>query len=218
MKTDIMGEVDESPDKYIYLVRHGATALNEEHRMRGWDNPDINEDGRKDAEDIAKAIRTVKLDAVFCSDLQRAVTTAEIITKLPVKKMQLLRTIDVGAWTGQKLSIVEPALNRLETEWETNPDARAPHGDSWNEFQGRQIAAWKKIIAAPGKHILVVTHLRCSVWALCYTLLDMKPIQGSDLRMLDRITQSTGRISTLSYSKDEGLGILAVNAQETEDL
>ena len=213
---DIMGEPDEDPEKYIYLCRHGATSLNSEHRMRGWDNPDINEEGKKDAEEISKAMKGVPLDAVFCSDLKRAVTTAEIISKVPAQHMQLLRTIDVGAWTGQKLTVAEPALSRLEIEWEKNPDALAPHGESWNEFQGRQIAAWRKIIASPRKHILVVAHLRCSVWALCYTLLDMKPIQGADLRMLDRITQSTGRITTFSYSKKDGLGILAVNAQEPE--
>jgi probable phosphoglycerate mutase len=213
---DIMGEPDDSPSTYIYLCRHGETALNAEHKMRGWDDPDINGAGRKDAEEIAKAMKDVPLDSVFCSDLWRAVTTAEIITKLPPKKMQLLRTIDVGAWTGQSLKSVEPALGRLETEWETKPDTPAPHGESWNDFQGRQIAAWRKIIGSPGKHILVVAHLRCSVWALCYALLDMKPIQGADLRMLDRITQSTGRISTFSYSRKDGLGILAVNAQEPE--
>ncbi len=211
---DIMGEPDENPQKYIYLCRHGATALNAEHRMRGWDDPDINEEGRKDAELIAKAVKSIPLDAVFCSSLKRAVTTAEIITKLPIQKLQLLKTIDVGAWTGQKLSVVEPALNRLETEWETNPDATAPHGESWNEFQSRQIAAWRRIIAAPGKNILVVCHLRCSVWALCYALLDMKPIQGTDLRMLDRITQATGRVTTFSYSLKDGLGILTVNAEQ----
>ncbi|MGH7441928.1 MAG: histidine phosphatase family protein [bacterium] len=219
--SDIMGEPDEDPSKTVYLVRHGATALNADHRMRGWDDVALNAEGRQDAETLAQAMKDVPLDRVFSSDLKRAVDTMQTIVKANVGKpairlMDDLRTIDVGAWTGQKLSAVESHLAKLQDQWEKDPDARAPHGESWTEFQGRQLQAWKTILAAPGTHILVVAHLRCSVWALGYALVGMKLLAGDDLRLLGRVTQSTARVSTLSYSKREGLKILGVNAQEPE--
>ena len=63
---EIMGEPDEDPTKRIYLCRHGETSLNAQHLMRGWDDPDLNAAGRKDASDLAKALASVDLDAVFC--------------------------------------------------------------------------------------------------------------------------------------------------------
>lgn len=217
----VMGEPDENPTKLIFQVRHGETALNAKHLMRGWDDPDLNEAGRQDAQAVAKALKDIPLDAVFCSDLKRAVSTMQAIEKDNVGKpavtvTPLLRTIDVGAWTGRPVESVEPHLAKLQKQWETDPSIHAPHGESWDEFQGRQLKAWAKILAARGKNILVVSHLRCSVWSAGYCLEDQIPLAGERLRLLGRLTQAPARITTFSYSKAEGMKLLGLNAQEPE--
>lgn len=218
---DIMGEPDEDPTKTVYLVRHGETALNAQHLMRGWDDPVLNEAGRQDAQDAAKALKTVQIDDVFCSDLRRAQETMQTIVKAQqkpprVEVTELLRTVDVGAWTGKPVDEVEPKLAVLQKRWQTDPSAPAPAGESWSEFQGRQLRAWKLILAAKGARIMVVSHLRCSVWALGFALVGGVALKGEDLLLLDRVTQATARISTLTYSKKDGLKILGVNAQQPE--
>ena len=218
---EIMGEPDEDATKLIYLVRHGETNLNAQNKMRGWDDPDLNDEGRKDASDLAKALASVDLDAVFCSTLKRAVTTMQTIVEGHAVTPTItpnLRTIDVGAWTGQPVVRVEPMLARLQVKWRENPDLHCPHGESWTEFQGRQLKAWRQILASKGSNILVVSHLRCSVWAMGYCLVGGIPLTGDYLAVLDRITQSPARVTTMTYSKAEGLKILGVNAQEPEPL
>ena len=215
---EIMGETDENATKTIYLVRHGETAMNAQHLMRGWDDPDLNDEGRKDAEEVAQALKDSQIDSVFCSTLKRAVSTMQMIVKghhPTINLTENLKTIDVGAWTGKPLTQVEPMLAKLQVKWRTDPDATCPHGESWTEFQGRQLRAWKAIVAAKGD-VLVVSHLRCSVWAMGYALVGMKPLAGEWMGLLDRITQTPARITTFSYSKAEGLKILSVNAQSVE--
>ena len=221
MSIDVMGEPDESPTKTIYLVRHGETAMNARKVMRGWDDPKLNEEGRMDAQQVAKALKGVRLDSAFSSDLRRATETMQTIEKAQEKKprtvvTELLRTIDVGTWTGKPLDEMEPKLLKLQDRWRTDPSAAAPGGESWAVFQGRQIKAWKQILAADGDNILVVAHLRCTVWALGYALVGQKPLAGDDLLLLGRITQSPGKFSIFSHSAREGLKILRVNAMTIE--
>ena len=218
MSIDVMGEPDEEPTKTIYLVRHGETAMNSQHLMRGWDDPKLNAEGRQDAQEAAESIKGIHLDVAYCSDLRRATETMQTIEKAQEKKprtvvTELLRTIDVGSWTGKHLADIEPRLAKLQDCWRTDPGAAAPGGESWSEFQGRQIKAWKMILASAESEILVVSHLRCSVWALGYALVGQKPLTGDDLLLLGRITQAPGKVSIFSYSKNEGLKIIRVNVK-----
>ena len=213
---DIMGEPDERPTKRIYLVRHGETALNAEHKMRGWDNPPLNEDGEADAEKVAEVLAALKLDKIYCSDLKRATQTANTVneaqqTARPLEPTLNLRTIDVGMWTGRPVEQVEPRLAQLQAAWRTKPDTEAPGGESFTSFQRRQLAAWREILDGKGAQVAVVSHLRCCVWALGWALQDRKPLAGDDLLLLDRLTQKTGRFSILTFSGREGLKVEDVN-------
>ncbi len=221
MPLDVMGEPDEDPTKRIYLVRHGETAMNAQRLMRGWDDPALNAEGVQDAQAVAKALEGVHLGIVYSSDLRRAVATMQAIESKQDRKPRtvvtdLLRTIDVGRWTGKPVDEVEPKLAALQRRWETDPDAEAPGGESWAEFQGRQGKVWRAILADPAPNICVVSHLRNSVWALGYALVG-RPLAGADLALLGHVTQQSGKISVLTYSKKDGLKIEMVNATRVDE-
>lgn len=86
----------------ILLVRHGQSTWNAGGRWQGWANPPLTELGRQQAWSAAGAVGTV--DAIVSSDLERAVSTAMVISGVigvgPVVVEPDLRERDVGDWTG----------------------------------------------------------------------------------------------------------------------
>lgn len=65
----------------IYIVRHGETDWNKEHRLQGQTDIPLNEQGLSLAEVTGKALREVPFDLCFSSPLQRAKQTADRILR-----------------------------------------------------------------------------------------------------------------------------------------
>lgn len=63
----------------IYFVRHGETYLNLYGKMQGWSNAPLTERGEIDTRRSGKGLKDVKFDAVYTSDLQRTIDTAQLI-------------------------------------------------------------------------------------------------------------------------------------------
>lgn len=86
----------------ILLARHGQSVWNASGRWQGWADPPLTELGRQQAWAAAAAIGTV--DAIVASDLERALTTAMVISEAigvgPVVVEPDLKERDVGEWTG----------------------------------------------------------------------------------------------------------------------
>lgn len=61
------------------FMRHAQTYLNKYERMQGWANAPLTQDGIKDCHASGKGLAQVKFDAVYTSDLQRTIDTANII-------------------------------------------------------------------------------------------------------------------------------------------
>lgn len=63
----------------LYLVRHGETEWNREHRIQGREDIPLNEEGKHQAEYCAKSLAGKKLDCIVSSPLARAKDTAAAI-------------------------------------------------------------------------------------------------------------------------------------------
>ena len=88
----------------LYLARHGETVDNANQILQGRTQGMLNEKGQEQAENLAKSLDGIQIDAVIASDLKRAVDTAEVIAKrrsLPLITTPLLRERDWGAFTGR---------------------------------------------------------------------------------------------------------------------
>lgn len=90
----------------LYLIRHGATASNEQTppilQGSGVDSP-LSELGQQQAGATGRLLAGVKLDAVFSSPMSRAISTAKAIATphdLAVNTVENLHEIDVGKWEG----------------------------------------------------------------------------------------------------------------------
>ena len=71
----------------IWLVRHGQTNLNIDHRMQGLTDEPLNETGLSQAREARKRISDVTFDAVYASPLDRAIVTASIVGNVPREKV-----------------------------------------------------------------------------------------------------------------------------------
>ena len=62
----------------LFLVRHGQTAWNIEHRAQGQANIPLNATGILQAEELREKLKNYQFDKCYVSPLKRAVQTAEI--------------------------------------------------------------------------------------------------------------------------------------------
>jgi broad specificity phosphatase PhoE len=140
----------------VLLVRHGQSEWNAVGRWQGQADPPLSDQGRLQAREASRAVGAV--DAVWASDLQRAVGTATIIAGEigvgPVVVDPDLRERDAGEFSG---------LTRVEID-ERFPGylaahRRPPGWESDEHLLARALRALHRIAAeVPGGDVLVVTH------------------------------------------------------------
>ncbi len=153
----------------IYLVRHGQTDWNLAKRIQGRNPVPLNKYGRNQAKQIAFALKNEKISAVYASDIQRTIETAEKIAvehDLAVIQTKLMRERAYGPLVGHSDdSIPEKLRRRLEKyysitdtkkRWEYRPMFRH---ESTRDVQVRTIRFLRTAaVVNLGKNIVVVTH------------------------------------------------------------
>ena len=136
----------------IVLVRHGETDWNLERRYQGHLDPPLNAAGRAQSEQLAEELAGEAFDAVYSSDLRRALETAEIVAArlgLAVATDPGLREVDLGSWAGLTRAQVIERFGKSPTH----------DGETRSEHTGRVVAAIRRITAKhPAGSVLVVTH------------------------------------------------------------
>jgi broad specificity phosphatase PhoE len=139
----------------ILLARHGETDWNVEGRVQGHTDRPLNDTGVAQARALADELAHEQVDAVYSSDLDRALDTARAVAEprgIPVVPVPELREKDFGTWEGL---LDEEILERF-------PQAHnGPWGDAEtpDELEERVLAALREIAERhPGERVLVVSH------------------------------------------------------------
>lgn len=149
----------------LYLGRHGETRLNSEDKLRGWMDVPLNAEGIKEAHGMADLMKSVPLNRIYCSDLDRADHTAQIVAKehglRPIPR-KWFRPLNYGDMAGKSIKEIQPKLDALNEIWKTNPDHEVPGGESFTEFQDRNLEGLTMILqhAKDDESIMIVAHLR----------------------------------------------------------
>lgn len=147
----------------IYIVRHGQTTWNIEKRIQGHANADLTETGRQQADLIARRLKNEEIDAIYCSDLDRARITAEKIGLLNGAKVIVdkeLREMSFGVWEGMLFSDVEKKYPKEFKEWMEKPEVlKIPKGEDLYSLRDRMERVITRIMSQhKGKNILIVSH------------------------------------------------------------
>ncbi len=139
--------------KITYFV-HGTTKDNEKGISSGWKDVELSDLGIKQSKELPKQIGDKKFDVVFCSDLKRAVDSAEISFKgkFPIKQDKRLRECNYGDYNGKSSEIVEPMQ-------EESINKKFPNGESYEDVKSR-IEDFLKDLKKnyDGKSVAIVAH------------------------------------------------------------
>ena len=95
----------------FYIVRHGQTLLNSLDRAQGWADSPLTGVGKQMAADIGQKLEGIDFDAVYTSDMLRAVQTAEMILEaggksgVPIEKDARLREWCLGCMEAENNAV-----------------------------------------------------------------------------------------------------------------
>lgn len=151
----------------LYLVRHGETDANVEHRFAGWSDDPLNERGRGQVGSLAGRFIDRGVERVYASPVRRAAETAGILGKqlsAPIQTVNDLREIELGAWQGHTMREVARLFPAEHEMWADAPDALAVEGrETLADLETRSIAAidiiGRAAMAEAEGPVLAVTHL-----------------------------------------------------------
>ena len=139
--------------KITYFV-HGTTTDNEQGISSGWKDVELSRLGVKQSRELKDKIKDKKFDIVFCSDLKRAVNSANITWggKVEIEEDGRLRECNYGVFNGEPSIVVDPLQ-------EKKIEKPFPGGESYENVKQRIedfLVDLKKNY--DGKHVAIVAH------------------------------------------------------------
>lgn len=181
----------------LYLVRHGETEWNEGKRIQGQSDTVLSENGRKQAEKVAEALSSQKIDAVYSSPLKRAAATATAIAAkhhLQLNIIPGLMEINAGELDG--ITIEEMRKNYVDflKQWREGAESlKMPGGESMEELQQRTSAALEEILRKGYSNgVVIVSHHFALQSIVCYTL-------RVNISLFRRFRHDLGGITTFEF-------------------
>ncbi|MDP9045820.1 MAG: histidine phosphatase family protein [Pseudomonadota bacterium] len=172
-------ESDQQPTRVI-AIRHGETDWNVDGRIQGQLDVPLNAKGRWQVRRLAQALEGEALDAIYASDLSRALETAEAVAAgraLSVVVDPGLRERGFGRFEGQTHAEIQADWPEDALRWRRrDPTFGAPGGETLELFYARAIATATRLAARhPGQSIALVSHggvMDCLYRAACRLALD----------------------------------------------
>lgn len=151
----------------LYIVRHGKTSWNEKGLLQGSNDISLNEEGIKQAQELASKLDLSKIDICISSPLIRAKQTAEILVgnKLKIIYDDLLKERGFGNYEGKKIS-----FELIGKHWDYRLNDSHNGIESIKDCLDRAKIFLDKIKKEyPNKNILIVSHF-AFIKALYYNI------------------------------------------------
>jgi len=152
------------PTTKLLLIRHGETDDNKNRVFQGQAGRGLNPRGRDQAARLAARLQQagVKPHALYASDLERALETAQILGQsldLSPTPDPSLREVYLGAWQGLTHEEISRRFPDEWTAWRNGVDIKRGGGESYAEVTVRIKAAIDRITQAhPASTIAIVSH------------------------------------------------------------
>ena len=169
----------------IYLIRHIQAEGNLFRMMQGhWDG-EVTALGLRQAELLSERMKNEPLDAIYVSDLRRAVTTAEALQKhhpLPLRVDPRLREINMGPWEGRFFGdLKRENPGKIKTFLQREDGWRESGAEGFAEVTARAWPAIGEILRDnEGKSVAVVSH-GCTIRCLLARMLGVAPGNPAEL-------------------------------------
>lgn len=198
----------------IYLIRHGQAEGNLYRRCHSWHNGLLTGKGREQVKALEKRFEGIHFDAVYSSDLYRAMSTAGAIYRprgLSLRVDPGLREVGAGVWEdvpwGQLLHDHRESLAAFLA---CDPSWQVEGGETFPHVRRRMVASLTRIAAAhPGQTVAVVSH-GCAIRAALSAFLGLAPEQMCQVPLGDntsvaRLEAENGQIRVYRYNDESHL-------------
>lgn len=203
----------------IYLIRHGESLGNLNRVVLGHTDLPLTEKGRAQAALTASALADVSFDAIYSSDLCRAVETAapnaapRNMQVVPVKE---LRELYFGDWENASVAdLLERCPEMYKVAWRGNFGTFiAPNGESVVALADRAVSSLEKIAREHDDGCVLVASHAALIRALWAKISGLEPSEWAEkvefpTNASYSVVEFDGeRFIPLSYSNDRHLGDL----------
>ncbi len=147
----------------LILIRHGQSKGNSTNTVQGHLDEGLSELGKEQAKQISEHFKVRDLNAIYSSDLGRAVQTAEPLAKkleLDIKTDKDLREADFGIWEGLTYDEVKEKFPQEYSDWHKNYYIRPSWFESFDLHFKRVRRAIEKILKAHSLNdsVAIFTH------------------------------------------------------------
>ena len=192
----------------FYLVRHGACAGIGEKLWGRTAGVCLNEEGKRQAQQLGERFRDLALEAIYSSPLERALETGEAIARiarLDIKQTAAFNEIDFGDWNGKSLDELSG-----DTRWQRFNNQRSvanvPGGESFLAVQARVVTELEHLSQQHmDGRVAIVSHADVIKAAVGY-------VAGTHIDLLQRIEISPCSVSVITTGAG-GPRLLAVNSK-----
>ena len=153
---------------YLALTRHGQSEYNAAGLWTGLTDIELNDAGIAEAKVAAEALKDLKFDTAFTSDLKRAQETLNLIlgelgqTGIPITRSPALNERDYGDLTGKnKWQGRDEYGEEQFLKWRRSWDYPVPGGETLKDVHARVVPYYEQHILPElraGKNVIVVAH------------------------------------------------------------
>lgn len=134
----------------VLFIRPGCTTFDEAGRIKGSLDIPLSQNGLAQADQLATALQTVKLDCLYVAPCMSAQLTAERIAERNFcrqRTLDWLKNLDHGLWQGKLASEVKRLQPTFYRQFQENPvDVCPPGGETVYQAAHRIQAPLNKLI------------------------------------------------------------------------
>jgi probable phosphoglycerate mutase len=200
------------PVTRLYLIRHGQSAGNAEGRFGGHSSVPLSELGRQQARLTAEALAKEKIEAIYSSDLLRAVQTAKPLAEMvdvPIVQTPAFRERNVGVLEGLTFS---ESKERFPKDYYALVNRHVHYvitkGESYRHLLRRAVRELRHVLRDhEGEKIAVFSH----TGTICFLTLYLIGAINRHTRQTPWLVTSNCGINRFEIRGQDNIRVLALN-------
>lgn len=204
----------------LFLARHGSARMpDDQGRVWNYSDAQLTDAGLAQGRELGEALRGVRIDAIYSSDLLRARQTAQLIahaTGAPIVIDERLRELDIGSHEGTTLAALRQRHREFVPWLEIAFGGRFPHadfripatlrfpdGESVSDMFARVLPAFLEIVEQrQDQTVVIVAHQWVVQALLCH-------VTGAPVDRYDRLAVPQAAL-TFVEAEPNGRGVLHI--------
>ena len=229
-----MSAVEDRPLKTrVIIVRHGQSTYNQQRLIQGHcDESSLTTLGEEQASGVGRSLRGLPFDAVYCSPLQRARRTAELVVEALDAKITApisndnLKEVSLPLWEGVSFQEAEANYPVEYQAWRTEPANFFMTLESGRFYPIRDLYEqaqrfWRSLLAHHcGQTVLVIAHSAINR-ALISTAIGLGPERFNNLYQANcaiSVLNFAGSAPSIGTAQLEGMNLTSHMGQSLPPL